>query len=127
MSDVHSVQSTNLKANQQSDDKKKQRNKKGKGDKKPTNNVGGGNIEKRTLKYSYNLCTEDHPTHLFRRFAEAQILLLQQQPIVLTNPFSHGKKLTQASLSTNGGSQGPPPSSSNPLAMNVYMMKGDAT
>jgi hypothetical protein len=34
--------------------------------------------------------------------------------------------MTQASSSTDGGSQGPPPSSSNPSAMNVYMMKGDA-
>jgi hypothetical protein len=43
---------------------------------------------------------------------------------VLTNPFQHGKNLTQASASTEGGSQGPPPSSKNP--MNVYMVKGDA-
>jgi hypothetical protein len=34
--------------------------------------------------------------------------------------------MTQASSSINEGSQGPPPSSSNPSAMNVYMMKGDA-
>jgi hypothetical protein len=39
--DVHSVQSTNLKATQWPDEKKKHRNK-GKGDKKPTNNFGGG-------------------------------------------------------------------------------------
>jgi len=43
---------------------------------------------------------------------------------VLTNPFPHGKNLTQASLSTEGASQGPPPSSSNPSSVNVYMMKG---
>jgi hypothetical protein len=53
-------------------------------------------------------------------------LLAQQQPVVLTNPFQHGKNLTQASPSTDGGSQGPPPSSSNPSSANVYMMKGDA-
>jgi hypothetical protein len=52
--------------------------------------------------------------------------ILQQQPVVLTNPFQHGKNLTQASTSTEGGSQGPPLSSSNPLSANVYMMKGDA-
>jgi hypothetical protein len=50
--------------------------------------------------------------------------LAQQQPIVLTNPFPHGKILTQASSSMEGGSQGPPPSVSNPSSVNVYMMKG---
>jgi hypothetical protein len=52
--------------------------------------------------------------------------LAQQHTIVLTNPFQHGKNLTQASPSTDGGSQGPPPYSSNSLSTNVYMMKGDA-
>jgi hypothetical protein len=51
-------------------------------------------------------------------------LLEQQQPVVLMNPFPHGKNLTQASLSVEGGSQGPPPSLSNPSSMNVYMLKG---
>jgi hypothetical protein len=69
---------------------------------------------------------EDHLTHLFPWLAEAQKLLAQQQPTVLMKPFPHGKNLTQASSSADGGSQGPPPSSSDPLAMNVYMMKGDA-
>jgi hypothetical protein len=50
----------------------------------------------------------------------------QQQPIVLTNPFQHGKNLTQASASTEGGSQGPSLSSNNPTSTNVYMMKGDS-
>jgi hypothetical protein len=67
---------------------------------------------------------KDHPTHLCPRLAEAQKLLAQQQPVVLTNPFPHGKNLTQASSSVEGGSQGPPPSSSNPSSVNVYMMKG---
>jgi hypothetical protein len=44
-SDVHTVQSTNPKSTQQPKGKKKQRNK-GKGDKKPTDNVGGDNTEK---------------------------------------------------------------------------------
>ena len=43
---------------------------------------------------------------------------------MLTNPFQHGKNLTQAYASMEGGSQGPPPSSNNPT--NVYMVKGDA-
>jgi hypothetical protein len=43
---------------------------------------------------------------------------------VLKNSFPHGKNLTQASPSTEGGSQGPSPSLSNPSFANVYMMKG---
>jgi hypothetical protein len=33
--------------------------------------------------------------------------------------------MTQASSSTDGGSQGPPPSSSNPWVVKFYLMKGD--
>jgi hypothetical protein len=43
---------------------------------------------------------------------------------MLTNPFPHGKNLTQASSSAKGGSQGPPPYLSNLVSANVYMMKG---
>jgi hypothetical protein len=57
---------------------------------------------------------------------EAITLLAQQYIVVLTNPFQHGKNLTQASPSTDGGSQGLPPSSSNSSSANVYMMKGDS-
>jgi hypothetical protein len=113
-SDVHNVQSTNPKANQQPDDKKKKSNKKGKGDKKPTNNASRGNTKKRKSNHPCNLCTEYRPTHLFPRLAEAQNLLVQQQPAMLMNPFPHGKNLTQASTSANGGSQGSHLSSSNP-------------
>jgi hypothetical protein len=42
------------------------------------------------------------------------------------NPFEHGKNLTQASTSAEGGSQGPSSSLNNPASTNVYMMKGDA-
>jgi hypothetical protein len=52
--------------------------------------------------------------------------LAQQQLVMLMNPFPDGKNLNQASSSMEGGSQGPPPSSSNPLSANLYMMKGDA-
>jgi hypothetical protein len=69
---------------------------------------------------------EDHPTHLCPQLAEAQKFVTQQQPAVLTNPFQHGQNLTQASPSTEGGSQGPSPSLNNPASTNVYMMKGDA-
>jgi hypothetical protein len=50
--------------------------------------------------------------------------LAQQHPVMLMNPFPHGKNLTQASSSVEGGSQGPPPYASNPSSVNVYMMKG---
>jgi hypothetical protein len=76
-SDVHSVQSMKPKAIQHPKGKKKQQ-KKGKGDKKPTNNVGGGNTERKKSKYPCNLYVEDHPTHLFPRLAEAQKLLVHQ-------------------------------------------------
>jgi hypothetical protein len=57
---------------------------------------------------------------------EAQKLLAQQQLVMLKNPFSHGKNLTQAYANADGGSQGPPSSSSNPSTSNVYMLKGEA-
>jgi hypothetical protein len=69
---------------------------------------------------------EDHPTHQCPRLVKAQKLLSQQQLVVLTNPFQHGKNLTQASTRMEGCSQGPPSSVSNPSSVNVYMMKGDA-
>jgi hypothetical protein len=71
------------------------------------------------------VCVEDHLTHQCPRLAEAQKFVTQQQPVVLTNPFQHGKNLTQASTSAEGGSQGPSPSLNNPTSTNAYMMKGD--
>jgi hypothetical protein len=50
----------------------------------------------------------------------------QQQRAVLTNPFQHGKNLTQASTSMKGGSQEPCPPVNNPASANVYMVRGDA-
>jgi hypothetical protein len=117
------VKPTNPKATQQPDEKKKQR-KKGKGDKKPTNNAGEGHTEKKKSKYPCNICKKYHLTHQCPRLAKAQKLLAQQQPAVLTNLFLHGKNLSQASSSAEGASQGPPPSSNNPSSANVYMMKG---
>jgi hypothetical protein len=46
--------------------------------------------------------------------------------VVLTNPFQHGQNLTQASASTEGGSQEPCPPLNNPASANVYMVRGDA-
>jgi hypothetical protein len=69
---------------------------------------------------------EDHPTHLCPRLAEAQKFVTQQQQAVLTNPFQHGQNLTQASASTEGGSQENCPPPNNPSSANVYMVKSDA-
>jgi hypothetical protein len=124
-SDVHTVQSTNPKATQQPEGKKKQQ-KKGKEDKKPIDNSGGGNTEKWKVRYLCNLCVEDHPTHLCPQLAEAQKFVMQQQPTMLTNSFQHQQNLTKASTSTKGGIQEPSPPSNNPASKNVYMMKGDA-
>jgi hypothetical protein len=78
------------------------------------------------VRYPCNLCAEDHLTHLCPRLAEAQKFVTQQQQVMLTNPFQHGKNLTQASTSAEGGSQetfSPPNRSS---AVNVYMVRGDS-
>jgi hypothetical protein len=68
---------------------------------------------------------KENLTHLCPRLTKAQKLLAPQHPAVLKNPFPHGKNLTQASSSMEGGSQGPPPSSSNPSSANLYMLKGN--
>jgi hypothetical protein len=77
------------------------------------------------VRYPCKLCMEDNLTHLCPRLVEAQSFVTQQQPAVLTNPFQHGQKITQASTSTEGGIQGPSPSLNNPTSANVYMVKGD--
>jgi hypothetical protein len=69
---------------------------------------------------------EDHSTHLCPRVAEAQKFVTQQQQVVLTNPFQHGKNLTQAFASTEGGSQETCQPPNNPASTNVYMVRGDA-
>ena len=69
---------------------------------------------------------EDHPTHIFPQLAEAQNFVTQQHQAILTNPFQHGKNLTQASTSTEGGNQETFPPPNNPSSTNVYMVRGDA-
>jgi len=78
MSDVHSVQSTNPKGNQQSEGKRKSKNKKGKEDKKVVNNYSEGKNEKRKVMFSYNIFTDEHLTHKFPQLVEAQKILAQQ-------------------------------------------------
>jgi hypothetical protein len=101
-SEVHSVQTTNPKANQQPEGKKKQR-KKSKGDKKPNDNAGEGTTERKKARYPCNLCAEDHPTHLCPRLAEAQKFVTQQQQAVLTNPFSAWSKFNSSLRKYRGG------------------------
>jgi hypothetical protein len=96
------------------------------GIKEPNDNAGEDNTEKRKVRYPCNLCTEDHPTHLCPRLAEAQKFVTQQQQAVLTNPFQHGQNLTQASASTKGGSQETCSPLNNLASVNVYMVRGDA-
>jgi hypothetical protein len=72
------------------------------------------------------LCAKDHPTHLCPRLAEAQKFVTQKQQVVLTNPFHHGKNLTQASTSVEGGSQETFPPPNNSSSVNVYMVRGYA-
>jgi hypothetical protein len=125
MSDVHSVQSTNPKGNQQTKGKRKSKNKKGKGDKKVVNNVGKGKNEKRKVKFLCKIFIDDHLTHQCPQLEEAQKLLAQQQPTCANQPFSTRENLTQASSSTNapGGNQGAPMPNANNGATNIYMMK----
>jgi hypothetical protein len=116
MSYVHSVQSTNPKGTQQPGGKKKGKDKKGGGNNnknvnKPESSSGGGKKEKRKVKFPCNICKEDHLTHKFPKMEEAQRLLAQQQPVMLTNPFPHGKNMASGSNvgSQQGGNQGTPP------------------
>jgi hypothetical protein len=67
-----------------------------------------------------------HPTHICPRLAKTRTIVTKQQHAMLTNPFQHGKNLTQASASMEGGSQGTSPSLNNPTSVNVYMVKGDS-
>jgi hypothetical protein len=87
---------------QQPRGKKKAKGKKGGGgnDKKDGNNVEGEKNEKKKVNFPCNLCKEDHLTHLCPKIEEAQHLLMQQQPVVLTNPFPQGQNLTQGTSST---------------------------
>jgi hypothetical protein len=45
---------------------------------------------------------------------------------MLTNPFQHGKNLTQTSTSIEGGSPEAFPPPNNPSSVNVYMVRGDS-
>jgi hypothetical protein len=124
-SEVHTVQSTNPKA-PSSLKGRKNNERRVRGIKKPNDNDGGDNTEKWKVRYPCNLCAEDHPTHICPRLAEAQKFVTQQQQAMLKNPFQHGQNLTQASASTEGGSQEKCPPLNNPSSANIYMVRGDS-
>jgi hypothetical protein len=96
--------------------------------KKATNNIGKGKNEKRKVKFLCKLCMENHLTHQCPQLEEAQNLSAQQRPAMLTNHFPQGKKMAQASSSTNAprGNQGVPTPNANKKDTNVYMMGSDA-
>jgi hypothetical protein len=127
MSNVHSVQSTNPKGNQQTKGKRKPKIKKVKGDKKVANNVGEEKNEKRKVKFPCNICTKDHLNHQFPQLEEAQKILAQPS-VMLTNPFLQGNFFSQDSSSTSvpRGSQGSPMPNTKNWATNFYMMKVEA-
>jgi hypothetical protein len=87
MLDIHSVQSTNPKGNQQPKGKRKGKVKKCKGDKKDMNNFGEGKNEKRKVNFTCNICMDDDLNNQFPQLEEAQNLLEQQHIVVVTNPF----------------------------------------
>jgi hypothetical protein len=117
--DVHSVQlSTNLNGNQQPRGNKKKgcgnNRKGGKNSNKPkdnvnnenlNNNVGEGKKERQKLKFPYNLCTNNHLTHLCPKLAEA-MRLLSIPPIVVTNPFPHNKHMASSSSNNRNAASG---------------------
>jgi hypothetical protein len=78
------------------------------------------------VRYPCNLSMEYHPTHICPRLAKVQKFITQQQQAVLTNPFQHGKNLTHASKSIEGGNQETFLPPNNPSSMNIYMVRGDA-
>jgi hypothetical protein len=83
-------------------------------------------MEKWKARYPCNLCVEYHLIHICPRLAEAQNFVTQQQQAMLTIPFQHGKNLTQASTSAEGGNQETCPPPNNPSSTNVYMVRSDA-
>jgi hypothetical protein len=93
---------------------KKGKDKKGGGNnnknEKSDANVGGAKKEKKKVKFPCNICSEDHLTHQCPNMEEAQCLLVQQQPVVLKNPFPQGNNMQVGSSGGNpqGGTQNAP-------------------
>jgi hypothetical protein len=91
------------------------------------NNVEGEKNEKRKGKVSLQYLQRRSPdSPLPQTRGSPKCLLMQQQPVVLTNPFPQGQNLMQGTSSTpnmDGSNQGTPMSESR--TSNVYMMKSD--
>ena len=89
---------------------KRKKGKKGEGNQnkpKPTNNVDGGEKEKKKVKFPCKLCQEYHLTHQCPLMDQDQKLLKTQQPSVLKDPFPQGHNSTSASNVARGTPNAP--------------------
>jgi hypothetical protein len=89
------------------------------------NNAGEGKKESKKVKFPYNLCTNDHLTHLFPKIVEAA-KILSLSPAVMTNPFPNNQHM--ASSSSNGenvvsGIQNPQTQDDEHLCINMVKCK----
>jgi hypothetical protein len=81
------------------------------------------------VKFLYNLCTEDHLTHLCPKLAEAT-RLLAQSPAMMTNPFPHNQHLALSSSNVKnavGGGQNQQSQDGNRLCINMVDAKIDVS
>jgi hypothetical protein len=73
------------------------------------------------VKFPYNLCTDDHLTHLCPKLAEVARLLSQLLD-VLMNPFPHNQHLASSSSNVGnaaGGGQNQQSQDGNRLCINM--------
>ena len=105
---IYSTQSSQ-KGNQQPGGKMK-KGKKGEGNQNkqnPTNNADGGKKDKKKVKFPCKLCQGDHLTYQFPLKEQAQKLLMNQQPVVLKDPFPQGQNAASASNVAGGTPSAP--------------------
>ena len=115
--DVLSMQSSNLKGNQQPGrNKKKGKNNKKGGNKNDNeindknnnnNNVGGDKKSKWKVKFPCKLCGDDHLTHLCPRM-EYALKFIAQGPIVFTNPLPNNQNMNSRTMDPGSASSGTP-------------------
>jgi hypothetical protein len=77
--------------------------------------------EMRKVKFPYNLCTDDHLTHLCPKILEA-MRILSLPSVVLTNPFPHNQHTASSSLNSKNvvsGIQNPSTQDDDCLCINM--------
>jgi hypothetical protein len=77
------------------------------------------------VKFPYNLCTNDHLTHLFPKIVEAA-KILSLPPAVMTNPFPNNQHMASSSLNGKNvvsGSQNPSTQDDERLCINMAKCK----